>query len=260
MLNLIENDPCVVMVYFRYLLYLNSEYDIINHLTYSRDLREGLQSDSPFIRVKKFINNKQDTSYFLGLYKANIIKQSYAMSSTFKDWFTEAIIIMHVLNRGKAVADDNSLYFRMASHEETDKLGNKEAWEKATMYRWTGKSYNYLSYPMTYICDIYNLAKTMSTDPSAPENFTRDILDISLKRCAPLFRGRKIVDDNMVPRFPEKEELYKEVFGIVSKYYQNRRIFKTSIFLVRIVRGCLRRTYRLLKKIFTPIMRRLDEV
>jgi glycosyltransferase involved in cell wall biosynthesis len=247
MLNLMENDPCVVMVYFRYLLYINSEYNIIDHLTYSRDLREGLQSDSPFIRVKTFLEKIQDTSYFLCLYKADILKQSFAMC-TFKDWFTEGIIMMYVLSKGKAVADDNSLFFRMSSHEETDKLqSNRDAWAKATMYRWTGKEYNYLSFPMANICDTYNLANIMAADPAAPENYTRDILNIALKLFA-IPQWCKIVDENMTPHFPEKEELYKEVFGIVSKY-QNRRISRSPIWKY------IRKIHRFVNKIYNFIGR-----
>jgi glycosyltransferase involved in cell wall biosynthesis len=257
MLKLIEIDPKIAMAYSKYTLYLKDDYSVAVMFSggfhaYTDDYCKDYQSDYPHIRLRRLIIANEDTNNYNALYRANLVRQALVDNHIFTDIYSELLLLGNILSKYKCVADDTSFYFRMMPHglwgRKTDVIN--------MLHRWVPKEYHPFVFYMAGIFDLYSIVKIAQSLPLVPENFHDEMLQVILHR----FQVPGNVDmtlENLPPIVPGKEDLVYEVYAATLRYNKKMRSLYS---LRRIVRGGLRRAYRLLKKIFTPIMRKLDEV
>jgi glycosyltransferase involved in cell wall biosynthesis len=251
LLEVMETNPDIAMVYPKYRVYLNPDYSSKYFETFSDGLIRDYQSDLPHVRLGRLI--KEPVNIFeQALYKTDIVKKTLIEEHRVFSNPSEGCIYGYIMLEYKVAAEDRSINFRMLKYppDVVKDVANRG---------WEYKKYNSYSYYIQCACELYDIARIAQLLPSTPVNFDKEILQVLLQRYrVPVWiKTSDISLENILPIVPGKEDLVHEVYALMLKYNKKIRSF---YFLRRIVRGVLRRTYRLLKKIFTPIMHKLDEV
>jgi glycosyltransferase involved in cell wall biosynthesis len=215
MLDLMESDASIGMVYSKYLLYMNPDYSIKDFHTYTKDFCNVLKSDSPFTRVGTFIKILEDTSIYHALYRTDIFKSSILEHRIFDNFFGEGLWMGNIWGGRRAVDDDTSIYFRIDNHKS---FSNSTSAIISMLNNWVPKNYN----PLIFFlggCEMYDIVKTMQTWPFAPENFAKEMLEALLSRFRlPYEAAINMKLENLPPVCSGKQEVLDEFFKAMVKY------------------------------------------
>jgi len=117
MANILDKNLEAVMVYPNYIIALNKDYSFRYFYLYD-DLKKELVSDSIITRLNCLVTNCWcDASFYFGLYRTDVYN-IVRYPRIFQNSNTDRILLLSFAAKGKMLADEKSIFFRMYPRED----------------------------------------------------------------------------------------------------------------------------------------------
>jgi glycosyltransferase involved in cell wall biosynthesis len=209
MMDIMEKNPDVVMVYPKNIVILNCDYTVADFVKIDQ-YGNDILSDSPFVRVESMMRYYYYDSIFFALYKADVLECMF-----------KYIVFQNIVNSnwgifaaryGKIIGDDSvsSVFYRMipGSFRKTDASLQGEG------LRIYGKAVDPCAYGFATLCAHYALVQEMQAMPGAPPEFEKKMLDYLILEC----KFYSIPNlSNMPGLLPQKKDYAEHVLKLVLK-------------------------------------------
>jgi glycosyltransferase involved in cell wall biosynthesis len=221
MVALLESNPDAVMVYSKYCIELNSDYTFYNFLHMNESWINELSADSPFDRVRGATCNINWHIYY-AMYKKDIFELAMEQS-IFTQPRTDMAVVLFLASKGKLLADDSSTFFWM---NPRPRLDFARELKRTALSNSLGKTDHPFYWPFLIICEQYDIARDMQTWESAPDNFSEELLNLSIQGRQFLFSEEYEINSFVLPSFqirPGKEQLCKKVLNTVLDLQQEKK-------------------------------------
>jgi FkbM family methyltransferase len=213
MLDIFKEKPGVAMVYPKNVIRFRPDYSFISFNNIS-DFGNELLSESAYIRMKNYIIKWSDDTMFYFMAPRNVFLKSlnYTVFYNFTD---EITLSMYAASRGKAVADEKSIFYRLMPDRNITNI-QEQLQDEARSGRAFGKKMNMHARFLGIFCGCYSLALETSKKTGAPDNFSDEILSILLQKYSLYVAGLNNMD-NIPDIIPEKMPIARTVFLSILK-------------------------------------------
>jgi hypothetical protein len=169
------------------------------------------------------------------MYKKDVFELAMK-SSVFIHIQTDMALISFVAGKGKLLADDSSIFFWM---NPRPRLDFPLELKRTALTISNGKTDHPFYWAFLIMCGQYDVAKEMQTWQSAPDNFSNELLNLTIQGRQFLFSDNYEINQFVLPSYQvrsDKEDLCNEVFHAVTKYYEkNRRVQNLFLKYFRII-------------------------
>ena len=216
MASLLDKHADAVMVYPKYVIGLNENYSYKYFHVYN-EFGDELLSDSALVRTKSMMYNLKEFSIWFGLWRAEVFHGTLR-PRIFQRFFTDRTQLALTAAKGKMLADEKSVFFRMNPRSKQTADETQERY--ASMILNTKKTDAHPSFwNFAVIAEIHDFILEMfNNNPK----FCQEILHLQLDRFVVMggaFFRSEFTLKNMPPIIPEKQEFCQNLMTYIKKYY-----------------------------------------
>ena len=217
MASLLDNNPDVVMVYSKYVIGLNADYST-RYFHEFNEFREDLLSDHAAIRTKSMITNLREFSIVFGLWRKDIFIHCIS-PRIFQSLTTDHTMLSSTAARGKLMADDKSIFFRMNPRDvDTNIVEQNERYLKG-MFPSSPLSNNRSFWFFALIAEQYDMLIEVFGENS---EISKDLLDFLILKFLCVFGESELTMDGMPPIISGKENFCQNLMTTLQKYRDNK--------------------------------------
>ena len=218
MASLLDNNPDVVMVYPKHIIGLKNDYSF-NYFHDFSEFGNDLMSDQASIRIGSMITNLREFSIFFGLWRRDVF-MNCINTRIFQSVATDHTILSTTAAKGKMLADDKSIFFRMYQYDEK-KINNKENRFVKAIFGQENENIHDGYYYFAIIAEQYEMLIELFGKNSS---ITAELFDFLLSRFSFEFDESESILDNLPPIIPGKKEFCQEIIAsIKQKHTENKK-------------------------------------
>jgi glycosyltransferase involved in cell wall biosynthesis len=206
---LLDKYPDVVMAYPKYIIGLNADYSF-KYFHAFEESKNNLLSESAFIRAKSTIVDINEWSIFYGLWRTEMFRK-IVQPRIFQSSCTDHTILFLSATKGKMLADEKSIFFRMNPHSDITFEDDRNRINKAVFM---SKNINLYSWNFAAIAEQYDLALETFGENS---DFPKDIFDLLVSVFFWEKADNNLTLDNMPPIILGKEEFCKKLIATLQE-------------------------------------------
>ncbi|MDR3000790.1 MAG: glycosyltransferase [Fibromonadaceae bacterium] len=223
MASLLDKHSDVVMVYPKYVISLNQDYSFKSFHSFD-EFGNDLLSDSACIRFKSIITNIKKLSIFFGLWRAEILRD-VASPRIFQSLSTDHTIIYSTAAKGKMLADEKSIFFRMSPHDNDGSFENQK--KRFVNMLLTSASINPDFWQFAIITELYDfILETFSEKPE----FCQEMLLVLQQRFFETLLIPRLTLENMPSIIPEKQEFCQNLMNAIKEYIDAKEKQKDAFY------------------------------
>jgi len=212
MASLLDKNPDVVMVYPKYAINLKEDYSFLKCHSFD-EFGNGALSDSAFIRVENMSNYK-DICVYYGLWRTEDFR-NFINSRIFQSNCTDVTMLLASATKGKFLADERSIFFRMIQYDKMSVNEHQKRYAKMFSPSSSTDDVKPTFWHFAIIAESYDLLlEKFSENPQ----FCWKILHSLLRRFSTWLEFDYKLE-NMPPIIPEKLEFCQNLINIIKKYH-----------------------------------------
>lgn len=220
---LLDKHSDVAMVYPKYVIGLNSTYSFDYFHTYE-EFGHDLMSDLASVRVKSMINHLKEFSIYYGLWRSEVFRD-VNRSRIFQSLCTDHTALSSTALKGKMLADEKSIFFRMDPHNKQEELwdNSKKRWAKQLLP--LDKNVNHCFWPFAVIAEQYDLlVRTFGED----NDLSKELLNFLLSQLYSAFNYSELTLDGMPSIVAGKEEFCLNLMTMIREYKEIKNSMKNN--------------------------------
>jgi len=231
MASLLDKNHDVVMIYPKYVIALNNDYSFKYFHVYN-EYKDALLSDSASVRVKSMITNLCEFSIFFGLWRTDIF-HDVIRPRIFQSICTDHTILSSTAIRGKMLADERSIFFRMFPRDD-ETLDMEKDRHKNMQFPVFSKYSNLSYWQFALIAEQYEMLLENFKENDVFSKRMLDFLTSSFLHC---FKGTDLTLDGMPLIIPGKESFCQNVLTFIKQVYNEQQRERKSKRKVAIIKG-----------------------